>query len=130
MTSCSVTAILERDDGPKLVRGVYAAECLAGGEADADVQQEETVNKLMMTTALLVSAVGFAAAQNDPKGTPTASCSFQDGKQITVRYANETSPGRDLPCGKVWTPGGQPMLLFTQAPLSAKSGTRAEFKEK
>jgi Protein of unknown function (DUF2911) len=79
------------------------------------------MNKLMMTTALLVSAVGFAAAQKDPKSIPSALCSFQDGKQITVRYSNETSTGRDLPSGKVWTPGGQPMLLFTQVPLIANN---------
>jgi len=77
------------------------------------------MNKLMMTAALLVSAVCIAEAQSNPNSTPTAFCSFQDGKQITVRYANETSTGRDLPPGKEWTPGGQPMLLFTQAPLSA-----------
>jgi Protein of unknown function (DUF2911) len=77
------------------------------------------MQKLMMAALFLVSAVGISAAQNDPKGPPTASCSFQDGKQITVRYNNETSTGRDLPSGKAWTPGGQPMLLFTQAPLVA-----------
>ena len=77
------------------------------------------MHKLTMTSVLLFTSGGMAAARNDPKGIPTASCSFQDGKQITVRYSNETSTGRDLPSGKVWTPGGQPMLLFTQAPLSA-----------
>ena len=77
------------------------------------------MHKLMMTTALLYSLVGMAAAQNDAKNTPAASCSFQDGKQITVRYTNEISTGHDLPPGKAWTPGGQPMLLFTQAALVA-----------
>jgi hypothetical protein len=77
------------------------------------------MNRLMVITALLVSAVGVVAGQNDLKPLPTASCSFQDGKQITVRYSNETSTGRDLPSGKVWTLGGQPMLLFTQASLIA-----------
>jgi hypothetical protein len=77
------------------------------------------MHKLMMTSVLLFTLIGMAAAQNDPKSIPTASCSFQDGKQITVRYGNETFTGRDLPSGKVWTPGGQPMLLFTQAPLVA-----------
>jgi Protein of unknown function (DUF2911) len=74
--------------------------------------------KLTMTAVSLVSSFGMAAAQNDSKSLPTASCSVQDGRQITVRYTNE-STGRDLPSGKVWTPGGQPMLLFTQAPLIA-----------
>ena len=75
--------------------------------------------RFTMTSVLLFILVDLAAAQNDPKSVPTASCSFQDGKQITVRYTNEASTGRDLPSGKVWTPGGQPMLLFTQAPLVA-----------
>jgi hypothetical protein len=75
------------------------------------------MRKLTMTSVLLFTLVGMAASQNDPKSIPTASCSFHDGKQITVRYSNETSTGRDLPSGKVWTPGGQPMLLFTQIPL-------------
>src|ERR1700739_3197329 len=75
--------------------------------------------KLMMTSVLLFTLIGMAAAQNDPRSTPTASCSFQDGKQIKVPYSKETFRGRDLPSGKVWTPGGQPMLLFTQAPLVA-----------
>lgn len=79
------------------------------------------MQKMMMVAVMLISSVGISAAQNDPKSTPTASCSFQDGKQITVRYTNETSTGRDFPSGKVWTPGGQPMLLFTQAPLVAGS---------
>jgi Protein of unknown function (DUF2911) len=77
------------------------------------------MNKLLVTTALWVSAVCVVAAQSDPKSIPTASCSFQDGKQIIVRYGNDTSGGRGLPSGKVWTPGGQPMLLFTQVSLVA-----------
>ena len=77
------------------------------------------MNKLTMTAALLISTVCVVAAQSDPKNLPTASCSFQDGKQITVRYSNDTPGGRDIPSGRVWSPGGQPMLLFTQTPLIA-----------
>lgn len=78
------------------------------------------MQKLMMATVwLLFGLIGLTVAQNDPKSVPTASCSFQDGKQMTVRYVNESYTGRDLPSGKVWTPGGQPMLLFTQTSLTA-----------
>jgi len=65
------------------------------------------MQKLTMTTVwLLFGLVGLTVAQNDPKSVPTASCSFQDGKQMTVRYTNESYTGRDLPSGKIWTPGG------------------------
>jgi len=48
------------------------------------------MQKLMMTTVwLLFGLVGLMAAQNDSKSIPTASCSFQDGKQMTVRYTND-----------------------------------------
>jgi hypothetical protein len=49
----------------------------------------------------------------------TATCNFDDGKQISVLYDKEAITGKQLPSGKVWTPGGQPMLLFTQTVLSA-----------
>ena len=77
------------------------------------------MHKLIATAALVASLIGIGAAQTDPNSAPTASCSFQDGKLITVRYSSEASTGKDFPAGKVWTPGGQPMLLFTQAVLSA-----------
>jgi Protein of unknown function (DUF2911) len=79
------------------------------------------MHKLIATAALVASLIGIGAAQTDTNTTPTASCSFQDGKLITVRYSSEASTGKDLPAGKAWTPGGQPMLLFTQAALSANN---------
>jgi Protein of unknown function (DUF2911) len=76
-----------------------------------------------LVSALLSGAVAGTSWGQQPStdaGAQTATCSFQDGKQISVRYNNnEASAGKEeVPAGKVWTPGGQPMLLFTQAELS------------
>ena len=47
-----------------------------------------------------------------------ASCTYQDGNSLTVRYS-DANPGhkRDLQNGKVWSPGDVPMLLFTEVPV-------------
>jgi Protein of unknown function (DUF2911) len=59
---------------------------------------------------------GFAQTSGTPA---TASCTFQDGKQMSIRYESTASEGKQaLRIGKLWMPGGQPMWLFTQADLS------------
>jgi hypothetical protein len=68
--------------------------------------------------SLLLSGVVFA---QDTSNTQSAfsSCTFQDGNQLTVRYSNVApDKKRDLPLGKVWSPGDVPMLLFTESPLT------------
>jgi hypothetical protein len=68
---------------------------------------------------LLGSILSMSFAEQPPANTTTASCTFQDGKQISVRYESEaTGEKKTLPIGKLWMPGGQPMWLFTQAELS------------
>jgi hypothetical protein len=51
--------------------------------------------------------------------TANAICTFTDGKEISVRYhlIPEKSQGK-LPTDTVWTPGNEPMDMFTQTPLS------------
>jgi hypothetical protein len=49
----------------------------------------------------------------------TVSCTFDDGKQMKVQY--NKSPAKreeELQQGKLWEPGGSPMILFTQTVLS------------
>ena len=49
-------------------------------------------------------------------GQPAAvSCTFDDGKQMKVQYDNSPGKGEEeLHRGKLWEPGGSPMILFTQ----------------
>jgi hypothetical protein len=45
----------------------------------------------------------------------TTTCTFTDGKQISVRYQQMPVGAKDkLPIGELWTPDGSPMILFTQ----------------
>ncbi len=54
----------------------------------------------------------------------TASCNFDPDKQLAVEYQrmtiNPKKPvfGREIPYGKIWTPGGKPLTLFTTTPVS------------
>jgi len=68
---------------------------------------------------LMGSMLPIAVAQQPSANSATASCSFQDGKQLAVRYDGEHNEvKKQLPAGKLWMPGGQPMWLFAPAELS------------
>jgi Protein of unknown function (DUF2911) len=72
----------------------------------------------LATWLMLASSVG-TATQEDPQHNPvTTVCTFDDGKQISVRYNPENVKNRKLPNGEVWAPGGSPMFLFTQSELT------------
>lgn len=64
----------------------------------------------------------FLAAQQaaDP-GPSTASCNLDDGRQVYIRYNPIGLNKEKVPNGKPWSPGGSPMTLFTEAPLSLGS---------
>ena len=68
---------------------------------------------------LVLFACSLTFAQ-DAQGAQAmmASCTYHDDYSVTVRYS-DANPGkkRDLPNGKVWSPGDVPMLLFTEAPV-------------
>jgi len=66
----------------------------------------------LLLSGLLIPAV---AQQADS----TATCTFQDGKQMSIQYANSaTVKNTNLTSGKMWTPGDKPMVLFTQTDLT------------
>jgi Protein of unknown function (DUF2911) len=54
--------------------------------------------------------LAFSATKPDPE---TTSCSLEDGNEISVRYTPTTTDKEKLQSGKIWTPGGSPMFLFT-----------------
>jgi len=49
--------------------------------------------------------------------TSNVTCSFDDGKEVSVRFIGSGHPTEHLHNGKMWTPGNAPMFLFTQANL-------------
>jgi hypothetical protein len=67
---------------------------------------------------ILLGAVAASAQQPpaDPQ-TSTASCSFDDEKQISVQYS-PVSTKEKVQNGKIWTPGGRPMILYTQTEVT------------
>lgn len=74
--------------------------------------------RVLMCAALLGGMVNLGFGQPASVNNDSASCTFQDGKQVSVLYTDEATGGQDLPSGKLWTPGKTPMLLFTQVAVS------------
>ncbi len=87
----------------------------------------------MRTAPLALLVFWFAAAtavlaQSPSDEVATATCAFADGKQISVRYrqpdAKQTEVfGKLVPFGKIWKPGGHPILLFTETSLTLDGTT-------
>jgi hypothetical protein len=76
-----------------------------------------TTRKLfaIIFAALFLSAL---AAAQQPDGS-TAFCTFEDGKEISVRYQQlDFSKKTDPPVGRPWSPNGVPIFLFTPTELT------------
>jgi hypothetical protein len=70
---------------------------------------------------LLPFAFVIATAALPPDPAPdsqTAYCNFDDGNQMTVQYIPAVGKNDEPRNGKVWTPGGTPMVLFAQTALN------------
>ena len=66
-----------------------------------------------------------AFAQSKPT-TATATCNFDEEKQLVVEYQQVAGTPRhplsdQIPSGKVWAPGGKPMTLFANTPVEIGS---------
>jgi hypothetical protein len=72
---------------------------------------------LLLVSQLTLRSLG---QQSAPISQPAAaSCTFDDGKQMSVQYNNSAAKAEErLRRGKPWEPGGSPMILFTQAGLT------------
>jgi hypothetical protein len=72
---------------------------------------------LTLLSGSLLTTIAVAQQAADPE--PGAGvCTFADGKELTVRFNRVAAdPKKDLPMGKLWMPGGDPMHLFTETEL-------------
>ena len=70
---------------------------------------------VIVLTCLLFSGVGAQAQEAAGEGS-IATCTFEDEKEMSVRYTPPKSSEK-VPNGKIWAPGGKPMLLFTQTDI-------------
>jgi hypothetical protein len=59
----------------------------------------------------------WLVAQSGP-ATSTTTCNLDDGRQVYVRYIPVPSNKERIQNGKPLIPGGTPMTLFTEAPLT------------
>ena len=68
---------------------------------------------------LTLSAVSPAQSAN----SSTATCNLDDGRQVRLNYTPVSPKNDKAPNGRPWAPGGAPMTLFTEAPLSFGGST-------
>jgi len=80
---------------------------------------------LVVVLVLCISslfAIGLYAQSPAPQATAT--CNFDTDKQMAVEYQritiNTKKPvfGHEIPYGRVWAPGGKPMTLFLNSPVT------------
>ncbi|HVI07965.1 MAG TPA: DUF2911 domain-containing protein [Candidatus Binatia bacterium] len=69
--------------------------------------------RCLFAISFLLGLSGFVSAQQS-----TTTCTLEDGRQVYIRYNSATTKSDKPSNGKPWTPGGSPMTLFTEAPLS------------
>jgi hypothetical protein len=82
--------------------------------------KETSKMRYLAIVALMLGSLTlqFGAQTQSPALSKNATCTFEDGNQISVRY--ESVPAsNDLERGKPYLPGGSPMLLFSQTKMSA-----------
>lgn len=74
--------------------------------------------RLAVRCALLMFwIVAGLQAQQQP-AMDNASCTFADGKEVSLRYERVSAEQHKLAAGMLFTPGASPMLLFTQTKLT------------
>jgi hypothetical protein len=76
--------------------------------------------RLVVAVLVLPTLTAVGSAQS---GQSTASCNLDDGRQVRLNYNAVSSKNDKASNGKPWTPGGAPMTLFTEAPLSFAGAT-------
>jgi hypothetical protein len=72
----------------------------------------------ILLSDLLLAPVVVAHQSAPNRDDETAICTFEDGKQVTARYAPISIGHNDnAPVGKVLTPGGSAMTFFTETDI-------------
>jgi hypothetical protein len=83
------------------------------------------VTSSVIIFAFIFLGAGAVLAQESSSATGTATCNFDEEKQLVVQYQrvviNLKKVAAQVPFGKVWAPGGKPMTLFTNAPIQVGS---------
>jgi hypothetical protein len=75
-----------------------------------------------LVIALTLTGLAFGQ-RNDGPQTASTDCTFEDGRQISIQY--NPGKGEEPHNGKLWFPGGSPMIFFAGAPLTLSSSSIA-----
>jgi hypothetical protein len=75
---------------------------------------------------LLLTSLSLASPMCAQDSGGTATCNYDDDKQLVVQYQHVTINLKkplslQIPFGKVWSPAGKPMTLFTNTPVQIGS---------
>jgi hypothetical protein len=81
--------------------------------------------RVLVICFVLVSQLtlpSFSQQAASPAKRAEAVCTFADGKQIKIEYNSPPAKREeDFHEGKLWEPGGSPVFLFAQTPLTLGS---------
>ncbi len=77
---------------------------------------------LCLATLFLAAQPALSSGQQSEPSS-TATCNLEDDRQVYIRYNAVNAKSDKVPNGKPWAPGGAPMTLFTEAPLSFGGST-------
>src|SRR5436305_13108059 len=79
-------------------------------------EEEKKMKRHLAISALLLSGLLIPAAAQQTDSTAT--CTFQDGKQMSIQYDGSASvKNANLSSGKIWTPGEKPWFCLPR-PIS------------
>ena len=81
---------------------------------------------VLAVTFLVATCFVFGQSSSSTvPGPATATCNFSDQQQLAVQYEqipvgkkDQDVLGHQVPYGKVWEPGKQPLTLFTNSPVT------------
>jgi hypothetical protein len=76
---------------------------------------------LVVNVLILSTLTAAGSAQSAPSST--AACNLDDGHQVRINYNAVSAKNDKASNGKPWSPGGAPMTLFTETPLSFAGST-------
>jgi hypothetical protein len=76
--------------------------------------------RMVVAVLILPTLTAVGSAQS---AQSAATCNLDDGRQVRLNYNAVSSKSDKAANGKPWSPGGVPMTLFTEAPLSFGGAT-------
>ncbi len=87
-----------------------------------DLEMHRLICCFVLSASVFLATAAAVAQGKSPNATTT--CNFDTTKQVAVEYkpisvnVKKQVLGSEIPYGKVWAPGGKPMTMFTNTPVT------------